>query len=472
VTLTADVFGGGDSVSTLHEPLTDAGNAEYFERRCDGRVRYDHGQRRWYFFHEHHWEADRTGEIERRALAAVRQRQEEATKISDSTERKRALKYLLESESRRRLVDLIAIAASLETLAVTGDDWDAEPMLFGVQNGVLDLETSELRPGRLSDHITKVAPVAYDVRGCCSRFERFVSEVFGKDSDLVPYMQRVFGYTLTGLTTEQVFWILWGLGSNGKSTLLETMLLAIFGADTYGWTMPFPTAMWSQTMTEYQRAELVGRRLVTASEVKQRAHLHEDFIKSLTGSDTINARHPYGRPFSFVPAAKFFLRVNEKPIIRDLTHSMWRRVKLVPFTQTFTLDRSLAATLAQERSGILLWAVRGCRDWQREGFCEPAAVTAATTTYRSESDPLTEFYAECCLIGPGLSIAGKALFGRYVAWCNERHLPPEDRLTQTAFGLRVKEIYSDIGDGRTVRYSGISVRTPTPGDAPAPEDED
>jgi putative DNA primase/helicase len=367
------------------------------------------------------------------------------------------LKWLLDSENRRRLMDLLAMAASAETIAVTGDDWDTAPMLYGVQNGVLDLETGQLRTGRLSDNVTKVAPVTFDTTAQCRRFQQFVVEVFGED-DVIAYVQRIFGYTLTGLTTEQAFWIFWGTGSNGKSTLLEVVLHAIFGAETYGWTMPFPTATWTHTMTEYQRAELVGRRLVTASEVKQRAHLHEDFIKSLTGSDTINARHPYGRPFSFVPVAKFFLRVNEKPIIRDLTHSMWRRVKLVPFTRTFSLDRRLAETLAAERSGILNWLVRGALDWQREGFCEPSDVTKATEDYRSESDPLTDFYAECCIVAPGFSVEGKTLFGRYVAWCSERQVTPEDRLTQTAFGLRVKERFADIGK-RTVKYTGLRLRT-------------
>jgi hypothetical protein len=133
----------------------------------------------------------------------------------------------------------------------------------------------------------------------------------------------------------------------------------VLGERDYAWAMPFPEAGWSNAMSEYQKAGLVGRRFVTASEVKRRGQINEELVKSLTGDDTINARHPYGRPFQFRPVAKFFLRVNAKPIIRDETHGMWRRVTLIPFTRTFAVDKTLPETLAAEAPGILAWAVRG-----------------------------------------------------------------------------------------------------------------
>src|SRR5262249_8997297 len=150
------------------------------------------------------------------------------------------------------------------------------------------------------------------------------------------------------------FWILWGNGANGKSTLVETLMRAVFG-EAYSWTMPFPTVGWSNAMSEYQKACLVGQRLVQASEVSRRGELNDELIKSLTGGDTINARHPYGRPFQFSPVLKPFLRVNDKPIIHDQSHGMWRRVKLVPFTQTFRINNTLADELLAEASGILTW---------------------------------------------------------------------------------------------------------------------
>jgi putative DNA primase/helicase len=252
-----------------------------------------------------------------------------------------------------------------------------------------------------------------------------VQEIFADHKELVDYLQRAFGYCLTGLTTEQVFWILWGLGANGKSTLIEVLQHSIFGA--YAWTMPFPTATWTTAISEYQRAELPGRRVVTASEVKHRAHLHEDFIKSLTGGDSVNARQIYGRPFTFVPVAKFFLRCNERPIIKDLTHSMWRRVKLIPFTQTFPIDVTLSPALSAEASGIFNWLLEGVRLWRIEGLQEPDIVQAATADYRQASDVLTDFLAERCFVSTGVSVGGRELFAAYVSWEDTRRTPTEGR---------------------------------------------
>jgi putative DNA primase/helicase len=307
------------------------------------------------------------------------------------------------------------------------------------------------------DYVTKVAPVRYDPAAQCPRFKQFLREVFADAVEIVDYLQRCFGYCLTGLTSEQVFWILFGFGGNGKTTLMELMLNAIFG--DYAWTMPFPTASWTTAISEYQRAELPGRRLISASEVKQRGHLHEDFIKSLTGSDTVNARQIYGRPFTFVPVGKFWLRCNDRPVIKDLTHSMWRRVKLIPFTQTFPVDATFMPTLKAEAPGILNWLLDGCRLWRKEGLKEPSCVQAATDEYRTASDVLTEFIDDRCLTGTGFSIGGREMFTAYQAWEAGRGSSLDDRLSQKVFGLRMKARFTDIGTARKVIYSGITLQS-------------
>lgn len=450
-----------DRVETVRDfPLTDSGNVDFFEREVDRRLAYDHTAKRWYEFNGHHWRVDTVQHVQELAVLAVRARQHEAALLVDKDGRKAALQWALKSEDRRRITDLLALAQSRPTIAVDGSAWDAAPMLFGVQNGVLDLERGVLRSGCTMDRITKISPVVYDPNARAQRFEQFTAEIFRSAPEIIPWLQRVLGYCLTGLTSEQQFWIWWGSGGNGKSTLL-LLLLYIFGVGDagYAWTMPFPTAHWSSAVTEYQRAELPGRRLVAASEVKRRAPLHEDFIKSLTGGDHVNARAPYGRPFNFTSICKFLLLCNERPIIRDLTTSMWRRVRLVPFVETFAVDDTLAPLLAAEAPGVLNWLLIGCREWQRDGLREaPPVVEAATAQYREESDPLLDFYGERCVVLPGVSVGGAELFAAYRSWCDARHLADEDRLTQKSFGLRVKERYPDIStSARRVVYSGLGL---------------
>lgn len=440
-------------------PLTDSGNAEYFADLVAGELAYDHTAREWVIFTGHHWTADPVRHVTERAVEAMRRRATDAIRMTDPGARKDAMRWASRSEDHRQLVNLLTLAQSKPGLAVTHTVWDAHPLVLGVHNGVVDLDTQRFRPGRPADYVSKVMPVMFDPAARCPRFEQFMREIFadetrGDGADLAAYLQRVFGYCLTGLTTEQVFWILWGLGANGKSTLLER-LLTLFGP--YGWTMPFPTATWTSTISEYQRAELPGRRLISASEVTQRGHLNEDFIKSLTGGDTVNARRIYSRPFTFEPVGKFLLRCNDKPVIRDLTHSMWRRVKLIPFTRTFAVDKTLAPTLLGEASGILNWLIEGCRQWQIHGLAEPSVVTEATASYRDASDVLKEFVEACCLVHTGVSIRGQRLYAAYQAWERTRGMSADHQLSLRTFGERVKQQFADIGGGRHAIYSGITL---------------
>ena len=153
---------------------------------------------------------------------------------------------------------------SEQPLAVTGDGWDTHPMLLAVPNGIVDLESGSLRSGCPEDAITRVAPVAYDPGAACPRWAQFMREIFAGHPELAEYMQRVIGYSLTGLTTEQALWILFGSGANGKSTLIETLMHYVLGPEL-SWTMPFPSASWSDSMSEYQKAALAGRRFVASS---------------------------------------------------------------------------------------------------------------------------------------------------------------------------------------------------------------
>ncbi len=432
-------------------PLTEQGDAEHFAARFGDRVRFDHRLERWLIFGDHHWLPQTDGEVNRLVIEAIRARQQAAIGNKDR------MNWAIRGEARKRQTNLLGLAESVEPLADAGDGWDADPLILGVQNGVLDLQAGVLRTGRPPDRITKVAPVAYDPEARCPRWEQFLGEVFRSEPELIGYVQRCLGYSLTGVITEQVFWILWGTGANGKGTLIETFARHVLGPNDYCWTMPFPTAGWSNAMSEYQKASLDGRRLVLSSEIERRGRLNESLVKTLTGDDTINGRNPYGEPFQFTPIGNFWLRVNDKPVIRDPSHAMWRRVKLIPFLETFAVNTDLPRALAAEAPGILAWAVRGCLDWQRDGLVEPRVVREATDEYRVESDVLAEFYAERCTLDPGARARGGELFTEYNRWHDSRREPTEDRLGLKEFGLRIKKRFGWKDTRQGVVYEGIGL---------------
>ena len=451
-TFTAGVFGPAPA-TTLK--LTEVGDAESFADQVDGRFAYDHQRRQWFMFGGHHWTEDATRQVVQAAIESMRRRQALAMRI-ESDERKRAIGWTLRGESEGRIRHLLDLATSDPRLRLTGDEWDQDPWALGVLNGTVDLRTGALTPGEPPDRITRVAAVAFDADATCPRWERFILDISNDDPRLASFLARSVGYALTGLTTEQVFWILFGVGANGKSTLLETITRHVIPA--HSWSMSFPVHTWSEALSEYQRAELVGRRLVIAKESEQEKRLNTEFVKSLTGTDTINARHPYGRPFQFVPAAKFILACNHQPIIRDDTHGMWRRVRLVPFTRTFAVNRTYSDGLVAEAPGILAWAVRGCLDWQRDGLQAPDTVMQATNEYQQDSDTLSRFVDAQCVVSPAARVRAGALFAAYEQWCDSERIG-EDRLTLRAFGVRVKVAYPPPpGKRRHVTYTGIGLR--------------
>jgi putative DNA primase/helicase len=445
-----------DTTTADSYALTEAGDAEYFAQQVVGRFGFDHTRRRWYVFGPHHWRHDATNEVIQAAIGAMRERQAHALQRTDETARKKAIQWTLAGESEARLRHLLDLAATHPTLRIEGTEWDRDPWLLGVANGIVDLRTGALRPGTPTDFVTRTTPVVYDPAATCVRWVQFILEIADDDMELAIFLHRSIGYALSGSTGEQCFWIWYGLGSNGKSTLLK--VLTHFVIPDHAWTMSFPISAWSEAMSEYQRAELVGRRLVIANESEESKRLNTEFVKSLTGGDTVNARHPYGRPFQFVPSAKFVLACNHRPTIRDDSHGMWRRVRLVPFSRTFTVDDSLCDTLQAEAPGILTWAIRGCLDWQAHGLGYPAAVQAATTAYQQDSDTLASFIAAGCLEGPGYQVRANTFSDAYVAWCHENEIPEVDRLGRRSLGERMKRQYRAI-EARQVTYTGIGLRS-------------
>lgn len=443
-------------------PASESGDAEFFAQCEAESLRFNHRIKSWLIFtpHQHRWKPDTDGEIHRRYLKANRQRQTAAVAITGDDDKRRArIAWALKGESRSRIVNGLSNAQNVIPLKDDGEGWDANPLLLAVRNGVINLQTGQIRNGLPEDRITLASPVSYDPRVSTARWAQFVLDVCDGDEEQANYLQAVIGYVLTGSTSEQCFWILYGTGSNGKSTLLEILTRHLL--PEHSWSMNFPSQKWSESMSEYQRAQLVSRRLVVAKENEQAQRLNSEFMKSLTGNETIAARHPYGRPFNFQPEAKFFLAVNHKPVIRDETHGMWRRVRIVPFQRTFPVNPAFADSLLDEVSGALKWAVEGAVRYAREGLVTPRSVLVATEEYQQESNALAPFFAERCLVDCNKRTGAQALFDAYRNWCIDSQVPDVERVSQNEFGLRIRnDARFSVEQDRSTRrvfYSGVAV---------------
>jgi putative DNA primase/helicase len=424
--------------STAAFNRTDAGNGEYFARLYGDRLRYDHRRGRWLLWNGHWWRDDETRSVRRLAKEAARARYGRATAIADLRDREVEARFAIGSENRQRLDAMLAAAQTEPPLVDPGDAWDADPWLLGVGNGVVDLRTGTLRAGSPDDRITRHTDIAYERDARCPRWLRFLDEVFADDEELIGFVGRAIGYSLTGDTSEQCVFTCYGTGSNGKSVLLS-IVRAIAG--TYAANTPFSTfEARSRAAIPNDLAALAGARLVTASETAEDARLNESRLKALTGGDPITARFLNREFFTYRPVAKFWLAVNHKPRVIDDSYGFWRRVRLIPFARQFGADADprLVEALARELPGILAWAVERALAWQDRGLLPPAAVATATAVYRAESDPLADFVEASCVVADGCAVGATAAYKAYRTWAIASGLGEREILSSTSFGTRMK----------------------------------
>ena len=441
--------------------LTDVGSAERFAAAHGHEVRYDHRRGRWLIWRGHRWAPDTDQAIIRLATAHVRDRQRDALTIADLDRRDRTIKHLLALERRGALDSMLILARAQSPIADAGEQWDSDPWLLGVENGMVDLRTGELRDGKPEDKVTMSTAVPYDPDARCPRWEQTISDVFDGDLELVEFVQRALGYSVTGITAEQVLFICYGIGANGKGTILNTILRVL---NDYSYNMPFSTIeLHQRSSIPNDLAALISRRLIIASETNDATRLNEARVKALTGCDPITARFLHGEFFTFDPVAKFWLAVNHKPTVRDDSYGFWRRIRLIPFTRIFPVDMTLAGTLAGEAPGILRWLVEGCLAWQRDGLCAPAKVAEATEAYRTDSDPLNDFLREACDLDPEAECRAADLYRAYGAWADQQGLGEhdKDRLRATGFGCRVAERFRRVHSRTGWVYLGLQPRSVT-----------
>jgi putative DNA primase/helicase len=422
---------------TAPEPhnLTDLGNAERLAARHSERVQFAPVWG-WLAWDGTRWARDNGAAI-RHAKETVRAMYAEAAQLADETERTRLANHAIRSESAARLEALLKLAESESQIETRPADYDGDPLLLNCANGTLDLRTGRLYSHNPADKLTRITGTLYDPAATCPTWESFLARVLGDNRELIAFIQRAMGYSLTGDTAEQVLFFCYGTGANGKSTFLETAR-AVLGE--YSQQSEFSTLLARQNESvRNDIARMAGVRFVAAIEAGEGRRLNEPLIKTLTGGDTVTARFLFKDYFEFRPQFKLWLAANHKPIIRGTDNAIWRRIRLIPFTVTIPeneRDPKLAAKLRAELPGILAWAVCGCLDWQRDGLGTPNEVRNATDSYRAEMDTLAAFIDECCFVGPTATVKKGELYAAYKMWAEGSGEYVE---TSRAFGVRLAE---------------------------------
>jgi putative DNA primase/helicase len=422
--------------------MDDTGNAKRLIDLHGKDLHFSYISGKWYIWNGSYWQEDNTGEIKRKADDTIRWMEEVELRSyigTDIVKHKQLQKWVARSRGSTAKNNMIKEAQHLEGIPILPEDMDKDQWLINCLNGTIDLRTGELRKHDRKDLITKIVDVEYDPKAKCLQWEKFLNQIFNGKEDLIKFIQRAVGYSLTGSIKEQCIFIMYGSGRNGKSTFIET-ICELLGEYAKSTSMDSFVAKSNDGINN-DIARLFGSRLVSAIESEENKKLKESLIKQLTGGDKMTARFLRQEFFEFVPTFKIWMATNHKPKINGTDTGIWRRINLIPFDVTIRkedVDKDLPEKLKKELPGILSWAIEGCKQWQKDGLKPPKEVTEATDEYRNEMDVVNSFLTDCCERSKNHDeyVKSKDLYRVYQEWCE---LNGEYAMAQRNFAIKLKE---------------------------------
>lgn len=298
------------------------------------------------------------------------------------------------------------------------DDFDRNTMIIGTPTGTIDIKAGYARPATRGDMITKLTGVGME-DGKPVEWLHFLDMIFDGDREVIGFLRRALGYTLTGETTEHKLFFCHGSGANGKSTLLNTVSYILGDYSRRAAAETFLAKQSDSHPTDV--AGLRGARFIAASEIPRGRSWNEATIKDLTGGDVMTARFMRGDYFDFKPEGKLWIAGNTMPSFRGVDEAMRRRVVLIPFRVTIPADQRdtrLPAKLEAEAGKILSWIVAGAVEWQARGLMVPASIAAAATEYLDDEDVLGQFLAEETALDTDAFVTTGDLHQRFKQWAD------------------------------------------------------
>ena len=439
--------------------------ADYFKPIA----RFDRERGIWYVFDGKVWQPDENA----LAVAELAKRLADrlytfALQIKDEDTRNRYIKRVQKLQMRKNRRTMIEDAKSV--YPVPHSIFDRNTDLFNCQNGTLNLTTGEFRPHDPADFLTLMSGITYDPKASCPRWTQFISEVMMNDSDLAAYLQKALGYALTGDTSLECLFILYGATSrNGKGTTMETFLkiMGDYGKTSNPEMLSTKFGNTNASGPSEEIARLAGVRFVNISEPEKKITFNAALVKRMTGNDTLNARFLHENSFDFKPNFKIFINTNYKPSVSDMTLFYSNRLKLIPFKRHFEeheQDKGLKNFFSEPAnlSAIFNWCYEGYRLFRASDLSDPAAVVSATKEYQEESDRIGQFVDAWLEEGEAYEVRTSAAYKLYGEWCDKYGYRKENSTNfnnaiQRFFPIQRKRPEGESG-GRTTMLIGCRFR--------------
>ncbi|HCY87851.1 MAG TPA: DNA primase [Desulfobacteraceae bacterium] len=482
--------GSGDGIDTDFVlrclGRNELGDGELFKKLYRDRYVFNKSMDGWMEWLGHIWAVDKKNA---RTLAAVEGVAEiygsEASKLTEKlrevgagspeeaylkARRDALLKRVSALRARRRRKNCLHFASSTHNaIAIDGKEIDQKAWLFPCLNGVINLKTGELEPGRPGDYLMKTSPVEWlGIDKECEIWEKSLLEIFSDNYKLVAFLQRVCGAALVGEVLNSIMVVMTGRGRNGKSLIVDVM------SDIMGdLAQPIRSEMLldqyripSASSPTPDIMKLRGLRMAFASETDDGCKISPSKVKWLTGKDKLTGRGAHETyEVTFRPSHTLFLLTNHKPHAPAEDFAFWERMVLFPFEISFVdrdpdqpherrADVHLGQKLEKEYSGILAWMVRGCLDWQKEGLAPPTAVKEAVKEYRRDEDSVADFIDERCVVGLSYKVTAAAVYADFEEWwkVNVSNRVPKKKRFGTWFGKRFERVKRG-----TIWYEGVGL---------------
>lgn len=451
------------SIDYTKYDLNDTGNAKLFIDTFKDKIKYNFDRREWMIYQDNKWCVDFTNQIKCFADELIDKLKSFSLSMQDKDTSfyKSFVKNIARLSSSSGKDAMLKEATHIQSIATKNWDYDKEDNLLNCKNCVVDLSSCETTTHDSKLMLSKSTTCEVDFKKYKEPklWIKFLNDIFNNDENLIEYIQKALGYTLTGNTNEQCLFFNIGNGSNGKSVLFNT-IYNIMG--DYASNIQIETLLYNKNANGASASPDVARlnnaRFVRTTEASEGQRFNEGLIKQLTGNDVITARYLYADFFEFTPKFKLWIACNNRIIIRGTDKGIWRRIKSIDYTQTFEgekVDKHLEEKLMQDKDNILMWCILGAKKWYKEGLGECEAVNKSITSYKEEMDVITQFINEKCVVNDKERTKASVLFEEYKNYCKSSNCYT---MSLQKFGIELSKRFSKKVIAGCNYYLGIILK--------------
>lgn len=458
--------------------LTDFGMAERFVDKFGKRAKYVPAHAAWSMYEGGRWKLLGKNVKKQANNLVVGMLRDLGSEFSDEpvdpnaeeseTWRDIAEKYARQAESATKLGGIYRLCS--EQSAADLSEFDNNTDLLNFVNGTYEISTGRLRPHSPEDMLTRMMAVEYDPEAKCPRFMQFLEETFS-DPETRAYVQRVFGYSLTPLTHEHVFFLHYGVGRNGKSVLMNT-ISNIMGTEKKA---GYAHAANIQTFCETTKSAsgsapspdiyaMKAKHLVFAEEGQVSSVINDGLIKKMAAGGIMECRTLNSEPDPYKFTGKVHIIANHKPAIRDTSVGMWERACLIPYNNIVPRERRdkyLEEQLMREAPGIVNWLIEGMQNALQYGLGMCSEVEDASAEYKADCDELGDFFFECVDTDDSeVTESTMAVFEAYYDYCTKCRMTYI--LDLKKFSKRMKDRGFRVvqsGPQRKNHYKGLKLKS-------------